>query len=68
MAIDLSIGRRQAALCARNAEPEPQFVERRLNLERVQERVPYKDDPPTKTRIERPYLERNKRYKPFSLR
>jgi len=63
--LDLAEARRYIAkLPAPEAEPE---VVRRLILVKPTHRSPKEDRAP-KHVTERPYLERNKRYSPFSLR
>lgn len=58
--------RREVALRERQI-PKPPKTESRLILVRP-EHEPPKDDPVVKYTTERPYLEKNKRYKRFSLR
>ncbi len=70
MKLDLERARIEAASSRRadrKAHPLPDKVERRLVLAQVSGPVPYKDDPPMKIRVERPYLPQNRRCKRFAI-
>lgn len=70
MAIDLEAARRQRERCDHlydQENPTPDSVESRLILERPTHVSPI-ETPTSKTRVERPYLPKNRRCKRFAIR